>query len=280
MTLSTLLMILFLQVPAGDPLPSNKLRSTFSNTFSDKISNKLSNKQWQGISLLGTSAAHLVLFFDKPIDQWNKRMPSSVGYRIWKRAGTAGRYYDQLTPDGASVIAVASLVSLSLLSERQDHFETALIIVEAQLLNNLISGMAKHVAGRVRPDVTDQAREFEPFTFVKIKRLIDITRGIYPNNAMVSGHTSGIFTMAAVLSHRYESLWVQVPVYTLATSVALNRVQKSKHWASDVLLGAALGWVVGHELSRREVIWSKRVTLSLHLYHHEGVSGPGVQIQF
>lgn len=260
MTLTFFLTLLLLQQPARD--------------------SSLKAPSWQGISLLSFSAAHLVLFFDKPLDTWNRRQPSSPGYQLWKGAGKIGHYYDQLTPDGASVVVVASLVSLSVLSKREEHLETALLIVEAQVLTNLLSGVVKHVAGRVRPDVTEHARDFQPFTFMKMKRVIDITRGIYPRNALVSGHTSGIFALASVLSHQYESLWIQLPAYTVATSVALNRVQKGKHWTSDVLLGAALGWVVGQEVARREIIWRKRVALSLHVYHHEGVPGSGLRIRF
>jgi membrane-associated phospholipid phosphatase len=260
MILNFILTLLLLQQPASD--------------------SSLKAPSWQGISLLSFGAAHLILFFDKPLDSWNRRQPSSAGYQIWKGAGKIGHYYDQLTPDGASVVAVASLVSLSVLSKREEHFETALLIVEAQVLTNLLSGMVKHLAGRVRPDVTEHARDFQPFTFMKVKRVIDITRGIYPSNSLVSGHTSGIFALAGVLTHQYKSLWVQLPAYTLATSVALNRVQKGKHWASDVLLGAVLGWGIGQEVARREIIWRKRVSLSLHLYHHEGVPGSGLKIHF
>ena len=68
------------------------------------------------------------------------------------------------------------------------------------------------------------------------------------NLAWPSGHTSSSFTVAAVLDEFYGPK-VGIPAYALATLVGLRMMDSGDHWASDVVFGAALGWVVGHSIA-------------------------------
>jgi len=61
-----------------------------------------------------------------------------------------------------------------------------------------------------------------------------------------SGHAATSFAFASVIAHRYpHNLWVKVGVYGLATGVSLTRITGQKHFPSDVLVGAAIGYVTG-----------------------------------
>lgn len=65
-------------------------------------------------------------------------------------------------------------------------------------------------------------------------------------NSMPSGHTTVAFAVATVFASAYKDKpWVGVLSYGLATGVALSRLNDDKHWASDVFIGAALGYAVG-----------------------------------
>jgi len=63
-----------------------------------------------------------------------------------------------------------------------------------------------------------------------------------------SGHTSSSFCFASVM-HRAYGHAVGVPLYGLATMVAMERVDDRNHYFSDVLMGAVLGTVVGHSVA-------------------------------
>lgn len=63
-----------------------------------------------------------------------------------------------------------------------------------------------------------------------------------------SGHTSSSFCIAAVMDRSYGHL-VGVPMYGLATMVAMERVDDRDHYFSDVLMGAVLGTVVGNAVA-------------------------------
>ncbi|MGE5296751.1 MAG: phosphatase PAP2 family protein [Solirubrobacterales bacterium] len=65
-----------------------------------------------------------------------------------------------------------------------------------------------------------------------------------------SGHTSSSVAVASVL-HEFYGLKVGLPAYTVAGVVAWRMMDDGDHWASDVLFGASLGWVVGHTVARR-----------------------------
>jgi len=66
--------------------------------------------------------------------------------------------------------------------------------------------------------------------------------------AWPSGHTSSSFTVASVLDEFYGPK-VGIPAYALASLVAYRMVDTGEHWTSDVVFGAALGWVVGHTVA-------------------------------
>jgi hypothetical protein len=68
--------------------------------------------------------------------------------------------------------------------------------------------------------------------------------------AWPSGHTSSSFTVASVLDEFYGPK-VGIPSYVLASVVGYRMVDADDHWASDVVFGATLGWVVGHTIARR-----------------------------
>lgn len=54
--------------------------------------------------------------------------------------------------------------------------------------------------------------------------------------------------MMTVLAKQYDSWWVKIPAYTLATSVAIQRMESRNHWGSDVLVGGLIGYWVGGTL--------------------------------
>ena len=70
------------------------------------------------------------------------------------------------------------------------------------------------------------------------------------NWAWPSGHTSSSFTIASVLDEFYGPR-VGIPAYALASLVAYRAMDAGDHWASDVVFGATLGWVVGHTIAGR-----------------------------
>jgi membrane-associated phospholipid phosphatase len=64
-----------------------------------------------------------------------------------------------------------------------------------------------------------------------------------------SGHASNAFALAAVAERHYG--WkAGVPAYAVAGAVGVSRLQRNKHYLSDVIAGATLGYIVGRTVVR------------------------------
>jgi len=75
------------------------------------------------------------------------------------------------------------------------------------------------------------------------------------DSSFVSSHSMVAWSSAAVIAGEYHSRWVQLGVYTAAAGVSATRVMGQQHFPSDVLLGAASGWLVGHYVFRAHHHW-------------------------
>ncbi len=63
--------------------------------------------------------------------------------------------------------------------------------------------------------------------------------------AMPSGHTTTAFLFAAVVFWCADIRAMRVVALVLAALAGLSRIMVGAHWPSDVLAGAALGWLMG-----------------------------------
>ena len=112
--------------------------------------------------------------------------------------------------------------------------ETALLGLKAYIISGLVVRVPKVLAGRHRPyqDSPPDAWSWEGPSF--------------RYSSFASGHTTSVFAVATVVAGMYrEQTWVGTLAYSLAGLTALSRVHDEKHWASDVLAGAALGYATG-----------------------------------
>jgi hypothetical protein len=110
--------------------------------------------------------------------------------------------------------------------------ETGLLALESLVITAGLTEGIKRVAGRGRPNQTDDQYKFDG-----------------PGGAgksFPSGHASHAFAVASVLAEEYaDTRIVPVLAYGVATLTALSRINDNKHWLSDVAFSAALGYAVG-----------------------------------
>jgi len=68
-------------------------------------------------------------------------------------------------------------------------------------------------------------------------------------DAFPSGHTATAFSIATVIAKQYDkSLFVPVLSYTAASLVGITRIAESTHWASDVFVGAIIGYLTATQV--------------------------------
>lgn len=58
-----------------------------------------------------------------------------------------------------------------------------------------------------------------------------------------SGHTTVAFSLATMIAQEYpKPIIIPILAYGFATCTALGRINGNYHWASDVLMGASIGY--------------------------------------
>ncbi|MCH7823906.1 MAG: phosphatase PAP2 family protein [Acidobacteria bacterium] len=98
-------------------------------------------------------------------------------------------------------------------------------LVQGLLVTDLIVTVTKRLTGRMRPDHRSDL-------------------------SLPSGHTADSFMIATILQHDYG--WkLGVPAYALAGLMGASRLDANRHFLSDVIVGAAIGFVVGRTVSGR-----------------------------
>jgi hypothetical protein len=69
------------------------------------------------------------------------------------------------------------------------------------------------------------------------------------NMSFPSGHSSNAFAAASVVARHYPKL--AIPLYGVATYIAVSRMAANKHHLSDIVAGGGLGWGIGRAVVRR-----------------------------
>lgn len=65
----------------------------------------------------------------------------------------------------------------------------------------------------------------------------------FDNDSFPSGHSTVVWSIAPILADQYrDSNWIPPVAYGIATITSLSRIYNDKHWASDVMVGTALGY--------------------------------------
>ena len=118
---------------------------------------------------------------------------------------------------------------------------------EALLIGAGVATVIKYAAGRQRPFVNIE----QPHNF-------QLRRGFEGEQyrSFPSGHTVAGFAAAAAVvteTRRWwpEAQWAIAPaMYGGAALVGISRIYNNKHWASDVMMGAAIGSFAGRKIVR------------------------------
>jgi membrane-associated phospholipid phosphatase len=65
-----------------------------------------------------------------------------------------------------------------------------------------------------------------------------------------SDHSAVAWSIASVIAHEYPGPLTKIAVYGLATAVSASRVLGKQHFPSDVVVGGAIGWLIGWQVYR------------------------------
>ncbi len=176
-----------------------------------------SRAEWTSLAVLGTA-----VLIDRPLRDEMRRFSGSDPFI--KQVERFGAEYAPVVLGGFYLAGVAT-DDLNALSVAQDGLAASLIA------SGIITPAIKLVTGRSRPRDNAGIANFKPFS--------------EPNASFPSGHTTEAFALAAVIADHYNENWVDYTAYAVAGMVGLARTYHHAHFASDVVLGAIIGTLVG-----------------------------------
>jgi membrane-associated phospholipid phosphatase len=177
------------------------------------------------LSLLTIGACCLMLMqLDVPL----LRFLRSLDLSAMQRAGDWG----EKVGNGASLVAVSlCLLAFGWIAGRRPWMQAGIESLLAHGCVGILVNGLKHLIGRPRPRLTHSGEwQWWPSW--------DSGLDSFP-----SGHTSATFAVATVLARHWpRAAWVG---YGLATWVAMSRVWRGSHFATDVVAGMVAGSIVG-----------------------------------
>jgi hypothetical protein len=142
----------------------------------------------------------------------------------------AGRYWGEPVPSLAlSGILLIHGYSANNETTKKIGFE----ISQSFFYAVTVTSALKIVFGRARPYTGSSANTFAPFSFNN------------SNWSHPSGHTTVAFSLSAVLAGNTSNDALKVLAFVPAVLTAASRVYQNYHWASDVFLGAMIGYFTG-----------------------------------
>ena len=113
--------------------------------------------------------------------------------------------------------------------------ETGLLSGEALINSYVVDEALKVAFARERPTaVGGQGKFFQTFS----------------NASFPSTHSTLGWTIASVIAHEYPGWLSQTLAYSGATAISVSRVAGRQHFPSDVVAGAAVGWLIGRQVYR------------------------------
>jgi membrane-associated phospholipid phosphatase len=147
---------------------------------------------------------------------------------------------------GSEIAIPLGLYSVGLFKGNLHARETGILSGEALADGVIVEEVAKVIFRRERPLYNNAAGDF-------------FASNVGTNGSFPSSHSTIAWTLAAVVAGEYPSKWMQLGVYSMASSVSLTRVLGQEHFPTDVLVGGATGWLIGHYVFRK------------HRLHHETI---------
>lgn len=194
-------------------------------------------KDWLMFSGLSVTTGALILWGDQPIYNLSSSLHSENLDVFSRNIEPIGNTY--------SYMAMGAIMLKGLIQKDNYALETGFIAMESYVFGAVFVRSVKALAGRARPNennTTNPHQWYGPF----------IENPFVNQVSFFSGHTTTTFSIASVFAYRYKDTgWVPFVAYGLATLGGLERIYDKQHWASDVIVGAAIGTATGIFLSKQ-----------------------------
>lgn len=256
------------------------LGSDFKQQFTKPF--HMSKKDWGYLGKFALLSGALA-FADKPVQHFGLNLRNhNTGVRsVSKYVTNFGGAYETYT--------LAAFGAYGLLFKSEKIKTTTLLASQAYITGAAMESVLKFLTGRNRPYNSDPtAVQATPTFHGPFQKPIKDVNGKKLNSSFPSGHTTVAFAAATVFASEYRDRpLVPFIAYGAATLIGMSRITENKHWITDVVAGAALGYITGkqvvnnyHRYAKLKAPKDKKNTISFNLQYNYGRLMPGVIYTF
>ncbi len=139
---------------------------------------------------------------------------------------------------GSEIAIPVGLYGVGLLKGNAAARQTGILGGEALMDGVIFEQVTKILFRRERPLYNNAAGDF-------------FASGVGTGGSFPSSHSTLAWALTGFLAREYPSKWVQLGLYSMSTGVSLTRVLGQEHFPTDVLVGSAAGWLIGHYVSKK-----------------------------
>ena len=113
--------------------------------------------------------------------------------------------------------------------KKRGKIALALLIISLSLTDSICAQILKPFFERIRPSHSS----------IEGLNLLVSKGGKW---SMPSNHAANMFSLAVILSYFYSK--IKIPIFTLASLIALSRVYVGVHYPTDIIVGGLLGYTI------------------------------------
>lgn len=199
---------------------------------------RFSETDWFIALAAGVTAGVLVGLDDEIRESWQGNITGGTSRDVFDVFNFLGEGKFQI-PTILGGYALAEIVDQTGMTETRRAKSAFILAAQAGILTQALVFGVKYVSGRDRPNENDDQNAFHG-------------PGSGTNKSFPSGHASAAFALAGTFSEVYkdEYPWVPWVLYPIATGTALARIDRDKHWASDVFVGGLIGYLMAATVVR------------------------------
>lgn len=256
-------------------LLENNLKQEFAKPFHMK------KKDWRNFG--GFAATSVALFFaDKPVQQ--------AALKLRNRNTGINNISQYVTNFGGpyEVYTLAASGAYSLVFKNEKLKTTTLLATQAYLTSGALATILKYLSGETRPSYYPPGVEAEPRFLGPFHKPLNDADGTKENSSFPSGHATVAFAAATVFASEYKDVpLVPIIAYSAASLIGISRITLNKHWATDVFVGAAIGFLSGKQVvntyqryAKLNSHTKKKNSISFNLNYSYGHWEPGMIYKF
>jgi len=187
---------------------------------------------WKGSDWLVVGAVTAGTVSIMTLDKTTRNLTQGQQHYYYSIPIVGGRVYGEWYSIGG-VAGVFGLVGW--IARDTAALKVSIELLQAGLYSELITTLLKIGIGRARPISGESAFTYKPFTFFNDNY-----------HSMPSGHTTSAVALSTVMSRHAHTIVLKIIAYVPAAFTMFSRMYQDKHWLSDIVPAAAIGYFAGN----------------------------------